>query len=165
MPPAPPVVVAPPAPTPPPKPVVTPPVVIPPVATVQKQVKARVQEVRCARIDSAIKAKQIVQLRGFAGSASDLAKLESDLLTMPGVRRVDSKVTLYPWPQCEVFLNFADTLKTPRGLKAKVRGASAQAFAQEMLVASMSAWAPLSVPRSNVWPPNAKAVDRLRKGS
>ena len=129
VPPAPPVVVAPPAPTPPPKPVVTPPVVIPPVATVQKQVKARVQEVRCARIDSAIKAKQVVQLRGFAGSASDLAKLESDLLTMPGVRRVDSKVTLYPWPQCEVFLNFADTLKTPRGLKAKLRGASAQAFA------------------------------------
>jgi hypothetical protein len=122
----PPVVVAPP---PTPKPVIPPPVVVPPVATVQKQVTARVQEVRCARIDSSINSKQVVQLRGFAGSASDLAKLESDLLIMPGVRRVDSKVMLYPWPQCEVFLNFADALKTPRGLKAKLRGASAHAFA------------------------------------
>ena len=129
----PPVVVAPPAPvphpTPPPKPVVTPPVAVPPVATVQAQVAARAGEVRCARIDTKVGTNRIAQLRGFAGSAADLAKLEADVAALPGVRRVDSKVTLYPWPQCEVFLNFAGPLKTPRGLAAKLRGASARTFA------------------------------------
>jgi len=152
-PPAPPVVVAPPAPTPPPVvvtppppaptppgPVVTPtpvppaptppprPVVTPPVPVVQAQIEARLREVACARIEGRIGANRVVQLRGFAGSASDLAKLRSDLLALPGVRKVEGNVTLYPWPQCEVFLNFADALKDRRGLAASLRGASGRTF-------------------------------------
>ena len=41
------------------------------------------------------------------------------------MRSVDADVTLYPWPQCEVFLNFADALKNKRGLAARLRGTSA----------------------------------------
>ena len=104
------------------------PVVVPPVATVQSQIADRVREVACARIEGKIGANRIVQLRGFAGSANDLAKLRTDLSALPGVRRVDSNVTLYPWPQCEVMLNFANELKNPRGLAAKLRGASARVF-------------------------------------
>jgi hypothetical protein len=104
-------------------------VVTPPIASLQAQIAARAREVACARIDAKIGADRVVQLRGFAGSARDLAALQSDLLGMSGVRRVDARVTLYPWPQCEVFLNFADALKTPRGLNVKLRGASARAFA------------------------------------
>lgn len=132
--PPPPVVVAPPPPAPPPPVVVAPPspqpkpVVIPPVASVQKQVAARTRELQCARVNAKVGADRVVQLRGFAGYAKELAKLETDVAAMPGVRRVDSKITLYPWPQCEVFLNFADALKTPRGLNAKLRGASARNF-------------------------------------
>ena len=123
-PPAPPVVVAPPAPTPPPpRPVVT-----PPVATVQAQIEARLREVACARIEGRISAKRVVQLRGFAGSANDVAKLRTDLLALPGVRKVEANVTLYPWPQCEVFLDFADALKDRRGLAATLRGASGRTF-------------------------------------
>ena len=123
-PPAPPVVVAPPAPTPPPpRPVVT-----PPVATVQAQIEARLREVACARIEGRISAKRAVQLRGFAGSANDVAKLRTDLLALPGVRKVEANVTLYPWPQCEVFLDFADALKDRRGLAATLRGASGRTF-------------------------------------
>jgi hypothetical protein len=126
-----PVVVAPPAPKPKPKPkprpVVKPqppkPVVMPAIAAVQAQVTARLREVRCARLESTLGADRVVRLQGFAGSADDLAKLEADLRDMPGVRRVDANVTLYPWPQCEVFLNFADALKAPRGLAASFAGA------------------------------------------
>ena len=122
-PPAPPVVVAPPAPTPAPRPVVT-----PPVAAVQAQIETRLREVACARIEGRISGNRVVQLRGFAGSANDLAKLRTDLLALPGVRRVEANVTLYPWPQCEVFLNFADALKDRRGLAATLRGASGRTF-------------------------------------
>jgi hypothetical protein len=34
-------------------------------------------------------------------------------------------VAVHPWPQCEVFLNFADALGGPGGLSAQLRGASA----------------------------------------
>jgi hypothetical protein len=123
-PPGPPVVVAPPAPTPPPpRPVVT-----PPVAMVQVQIETRVREVACARIEGKISANRVVQLRGFAGSASDLAKLRTDLLALLGVRKVEANITLYPWPQCEVFLNFAEALKNRQGLAASLRGASARTF-------------------------------------
>jgi hypothetical protein len=118
-----------PAPQPTPKPVVTPPVVIPSVATVQKNVAARAGELRCARIDAKVGSDRTAQIRGFAGYATEVSKLEADLAAMPGVKRVDSKITLYPWPQCEVFLNFADGLKTPRGLAAKLRGNSKGNFA------------------------------------
>ncbi len=122
-PPAPPVVVAPPAPTPPPRPVV-----MPPVAKVQTQIDARLRELACARIEGRISANRVVQLRGFAGSANELARLRTDLLALPGVSKVEANVTLYPWPQCEVFLNFADALKNRRGLAATLRGASARTF-------------------------------------
>jgi hypothetical protein len=115
--------VAPPAPTPAPRPVVT-----PPVAAVQAQIETRLREMACARIEGRISGNRVVQLRGFAGSANDLAKLRTDLLALPGVRRVEAKVTLYPWPQCEVFLNFADALKDRRGLAATLRGASGRTF-------------------------------------
>ena len=121
--PAPPVVVTPPMPPQPPKPVVT-----PPVATVQSQIETRLREVACARIDGKLSTKRIVQLRGFAGSANDIAKLQADLGALPGVRGVESNITLRPWPQCEVFLNFANELKTPRGLAANLRGATARVF-------------------------------------
>jgi hypothetical protein len=123
----PPVVIAPPTPPTPPQPAPKP-VVVPPVATVQSQIADRIKQVACARIDGKIGANRAVQLRGFAVSANDRAKLRADLSALPGVRRVDSTVTLYPWPQCEVMLNFANELKIPRGLAAKLRGASARAF-------------------------------------
>jgi hypothetical protein len=134
-----PVVVAPPIPKPPAPVVITPPtpqpapqppepVVLPPVAKVQTEIAARLRTVECAKLDGKLGANRVVQLRGFAGSANDLAKLQADLAAMPGVRKVESNVTLYPWPQCEVLLNFANELKTPRGLAAHLRGASARAF-------------------------------------
>ena len=121
----PPVVVAPPVP-PQPAPQPPKPVVTPPVVTVQKQIDTRVREVECARIDGKLSVKRIVQLRGFAGAAKDIEKLQADLGAMPGVRGVESNITLRPWPQCEVFLNFANELKTPRGLAASLRGATAR---------------------------------------
>ncbi len=129
-----PVVVAPPAPIPPaptpPQPVPRPPepVVMPPVATVRTAITARLRDVQCAKIDARVGANRIVQLRGFAGSADDLAKLNADLQAMRGVSKVVSFVALYPWPQCEVFLNFANELNNPRGLAAKLRGGSARVF-------------------------------------
>jgi C1A family cysteine protease len=126
-----PVVIAPPSPTPPPpQPVPQPPkpVVIPPVAMLQTEIAARVREVECSKIDVKVGTNRVVQLRGFVGSANDLAKLNADLAAMPGVRKVESNVTLYPWPQCEVFLNFANELKNPRGIAATLRGNSARLF-------------------------------------
>jgi hypothetical protein len=127
MPPAPPVVVAPPAPKPVPQPK---PVIAPPLATVRMQVQARLRELACARVEGQIDASRMLQLRGFAGSMDDLAKLQTELKAMPGVRGVESNVSVYPWPQCEVFLNFADALKQKRGLGARLRGASAGVFTE-----------------------------------
>ncbi|MCX7143184.1 MAG: C1 family peptidase, partial [Proteobacteria bacterium] len=101
--PAPPVIVAPPSPQPVPSPK---PPVTPSVAMVQKQLEARLREMACARVEGRIDAARTVRVSGFAGSAGDLGKLRSDLQAMQGVRRVESSVTVYPWPQCEVFLNF-----------------------------------------------------------
>ncbi len=124
-----PVVVAPPAPPAPPAPQPPKPVVVLPVATVQTQIDARLGEVSCARLDGKIGADRIVRLRGFLGGANDLAKLQTDLAALSGVRKVDANVSLYPWPQCEVYLNFADVLKARRGLAVGLRGASARGFA------------------------------------
>ena len=136
-PPEPPVVVAPPVPTPGPAPVVISPrpqppqpVVTPPVAGVQARISARLNAVPCARIDGQIGADRVVRLRGFAGSADELATLRKDLSALPGVLRVEASVTLYPWPQCEVFLNFADALKDRRGLNVNLGAAAASVFAE-----------------------------------
>jgi hypothetical protein len=151
-----PVVVAPPAPKPPvitppapppPKPVVTPtpqppkPIVmappkpepapvalVPAIAAVQKQVTARLSDVTCSRLEGSISAERAVRLRGFAGSADDLAKLQADLLAMPGVRRVESEARLYPWPQCEVFLNFSQALAERTGTTVRLGGGDGSRF-------------------------------------
>ena len=142
-----PVVIAPPKPAPvvvvpPPKPVVavapppvpTPtPIVIPPVATVQSQVAARARELQCAKVESSVSPDRTARVRGFAGSASDLDKLRADLTAMRGVNRVETDVRVYPWPQCEVYLNFADALATQRGLNAAVRGGNTNLSAGDSL--------------------------------
>ena len=139
--PAPPVVITPPAPapkpvvvTPPgpaPKPVVVrppapqPKPVVPPVRTLQAEAIQRLNAVKCSRLTGSVGNDRVVHVRGFAGSAQDLAKAEEDMRAMPGVRAVDSAaVAIYRWPQCEVFLDFADALKTPRGLSIALPQAS-----------------------------------------
>jgi hypothetical protein len=133
------VVVVPPTPTPvppkpvvvvPPKPVPPAPVVVPPVANVQAQLAQRLRQVQCARIDGTVGADRVVHLRGFGGSADELAKLNDELRAMPGVNRVDANVTLHAWPQCEVYLNFADALSQPRAMSAQARGAAGAAFTE-----------------------------------
>lgn len=147
VPPPPPVVVTPPSPPPPPEPVVKPkpvppppPVVVtpppappapgpvakpepaPPVATVRARIAARLRDVSCARLENRMGADRVARISGFAGARDDLEKLRADVAAMPGVRRVETNVTLYPWPQCEVYLNFAGALGTKRGLAATLRG-------------------------------------------
>ena len=135
-----PVVVAPPKPAPvvvvtppsPPKPAPTP-TVIPPVATVQSQVAARARELQCARVESSVSPDRTARVRGFAGSASDVDKLRADLTAMRGVNRVETDVRVYPWPQCEVYLNFADALAAQRGLNAAIRGGNTNLSAGDSL--------------------------------
>lgn len=115
-----PVVVAPPKPVPAPAP--------PPVATVQKQIAARLNEVSCARLEGTVSADRTVRVRGFAGDADELAKLREDLLAMPGVRRVESEATLRPWPQCEVYLSFAEALAEGKSSSVRLRGGNADVF-------------------------------------
>jgi len=122
------VVVAPPVPAPQPSPPPKP-VVVPPLAVVQAQIDARLRDVGCARLEGRLAANRTVRLRGFVGAAGDLAKLQADLAALPGIGKIDADVALYPWPQCEVYLNFAGVLKDRRGLAAGLRGASAKAFA------------------------------------
>jgi hypothetical protein len=126
-PPAPVVIAPPPRPVPPPPAPRPRPDVLPPVAAVQAQITARLRAPGCGRIEGRIDANRVVRLRGFTGSADELAKASADIGALAGVRRVDTQVALYPWPQCEVFLNFAGALKTPRGMAATLRGAGARA--------------------------------------
>lgn len=136
-PPAPVVVITPPAPTPTPTPpvVVIPvpppppaPVVIPLLAATREAVAARLNQVSCARIESALATDRIVHLSGFVGSAEDMEKLRADVQSMPGVRDVDANVVLRPWPQCEVYLSFDQALSVHKGLDVKLLGASGDVF-------------------------------------
>ena len=120
-----PVVIIPPAPIPPKPVVVIPPVVIP---ASKADIVARAQRVACSRIESTFAADRIVHLSGFAGSAEDIAKLRSDLQSLPGVRGVEGDVALHPWPQCEVYLSFEQAMGIHKGLGVHLLGASGQAF-------------------------------------
>ncbi len=129
VPPAP--VVVPPAPViVPPAPVVVPPapVVIPTLAGTRDAVVARVNQMPCAAIESRLSSNRVVSLSGFAGSEQDMATLRTDLQSMPGVKGVSENVTLHPWPQCEVYLSFAEALGVHKGLEIKLLGASDQVF-------------------------------------
>lgn len=120
---APPPVVKPPPPIP--QPVVAvqpPPPVIPPVATVRSQVASHAQQLQCAKVESSVSSDRTARVRGFAGFAGEVDKLRADLAATPGVNRVETDVRVYPWPQCEVYLNFAGALASQRGLNAAVRG-------------------------------------------
>jgi hypothetical protein len=99
---------------------------VPPVRTVQAEAIERLNAVKCSRLTGSVGNDRVVHVRGFAGSAQDLAKAEHDLRAMSGVRAVDSAVTIYQWPQCEVFLDFADALKMPRGLSIALPEAPAR---------------------------------------
>jgi hypothetical protein len=102
--------------------VVPPAQVIPPVSFVQQQGAARARELSCSRVESSVSPERAVRLRGFAGSVDELARLQTALRVMPGVASVDTDVRIYPWPQCEVFLNFADALSVRGGVAAALRG-------------------------------------------
>jgi hypothetical protein len=104
--------------------------VTPPIAAVHTQVAARLREVRCAKLESTITNDRTVRIQGFAGSDQDVARLRSDVAQIAGVRNVNANVTVYPWPQCEVFLNFADALRTPHGLSATLVGVPARVLTE-----------------------------------
>ena len=123
-------------PPPAPKPVVAvqpPPPEIPPVATVRSQVASQAQQLQCAKVESSVSSDRTARVRGFAGFAGEVDKLRADLAAMPGVNRVETDVRVYPWPQCEVYLNFAGALASQRGLNAAVRGGSTTLSAGDSL--------------------------------
>lgn len=129
-----PVVVAPPPSVvaPPPAPVAIVPPPLKPAAALsaeelQRRADRSVQRLSCARVEARVSPDRSIRLSGFAGSDAELAKLRQDLRALPGAERVEGEITVHPWPQCEVFLNFADALGSGRGLSAQLRGASAGA--------------------------------------
>ncbi len=127
--PAPIVVVEPPKPVPAPIVVVEPP--RPPAPGLEQTrtaVESLVKRVGCARIDATLTALRSVKLTGFIGSVDDLNALKVSLAAVPGVNQVDADLKLRPWPQCEVFLNFADTLATPKGLSIHLAGGQGPDF-------------------------------------
>ena len=127
--PAPIVVVEPPKPVPAPIVVVEPP--RPPAPGLEQTriaVESLVKRVGCARIDATLTALRSVKLTGFIGSVDDLNALKVSLAAVPGVNQVDADLKLRPWPQCEVFLNFADTLATPNWISIHLAGGQGPDF-------------------------------------
>lgn len=153
--PAPPVVAPAPSPSPPPDPVVIapPPIVkpepsLPPVPIVvipppikpaaplnadelRRRVDRSVQRLSCARVEAHVSPERTIRLRGFAGSEAEVSTLGREIRALPGAGALDSDISVYPWPQCEVFLNFADALGGSRGLSAQLRGATGGAAFRE----------------------------------
>jgi len=119
----PPVVVAPPPPVvkPPPAPV---PVVS--AAELAKLVTERAARTPCSKLEASVSPERAVGVRGFTGAIGDLAALRRDLLAMPGVKAVETKIDLFPWPQCEVLLNFARPLAASGAPRVELRGATAK---------------------------------------
>lgn len=125
-----PVVVAPlqpPAPQVPPAPVV----VVPPPASgpvsrprelIANYASLRAGQLSCASVQSSVSADNTVRLEGFAGSAAEVEALKAELAAIPGVKGVEASVSIRPWPQCEVFMNFAGVIGAADTVKAHVRG-------------------------------------------
>jgi hypothetical protein len=95
-------------------------------AEIDKLVSERVAQTPCARLEASVSPDRAISVRGFAGGADELAGLRKDLLALQGVKTVDAKVDLYPWPQCEVLLNFAQPLAAAATPQVQLRGAAAK---------------------------------------
>jgi hypothetical protein len=63
-----------------------------------------------------------VRFTGFVGAADDRERLRRAAAALPGVGRVEADITLRPWPQCEVYLSFAEALAA-QGVRAALRDA------------------------------------------
>jgi hypothetical protein len=112
---------------PPPPPVVKPPpapVVVVSAAELSKLVTERVAQTPCSKLEGSVSPERAVSVRGFTGAVGDVAALRRDLAALPGVKTVDAKIDLYPWPQCEVLLNFAQPLAAAATPQVQLRGAA-----------------------------------------
>ncbi|MCX7176051.1 MAG: DUF4384 domain-containing protein [Proteobacteria bacterium] len=132
-------VVVPPPPKPPTPIIITPTpqppvIVIPPrrveptLEEIHKAVTSLVKQIPCSRIDASLGVDLSVGLAGFIGSDAELEKLQGELSSLNGVKQVSSNVSVRPWPQCEVLLNFAAPLSVEKGLKVRLGGASRDEF-------------------------------------
>ena len=116
-----PVLVVPPAPKP---------IPIPSIVELSAQINALVNKVQCSKIDANLTPERVVKLTGFLGGKSDLQELQKSIGALPSVKRVDSDLKVRPWPQCEVYLNFAETMATPQGLSIALKGGKGSDFTE-----------------------------------
>ena len=115
------------APVVPPTPIVPPKVFVtktkpPTLAETRALVAARVSQAACAKIDATVANDRSIQLSGFIGEAKDLNNLRADLAALEGVTQVTGDPELRPWPQCEISINFAETLAVRKGLTIALKG-------------------------------------------
>lgn len=116
VPPVAPVVVAPPMPAPAPGPASR------PRELIANYASLRAGQLSCASVQSSVSADNTVRLEGFAGSGAEVEALKAELGAIPGVKGVEASVSIRPWPQCEVYMNFAGVIGAPDAVKAHVRG-------------------------------------------
>lgn len=123
------VVAATPTPVPVPVVVVEPPKPpIPEMAQTRAAVTSLVKAVPCSRIDATVTDQRSVRLAGFIGGRDELNTLKASLSALPGVTGVDNNLKMRPWPQCEVLLNFAETMSAPQGLSISLAGGGGPEF-------------------------------------
>ncbi|WP_176050958.1 C1 family peptidase [Burkholderia sp. BCC1644] len=91
-------------------------------------IRRRVDKLQCAHVDAGVAADRSVALTGFVGSQGDLDALLKAVAAMPDAGHVDNRVTVHPWPQCEVYLSFDQGLRHAGGLDVKAVGHPAEHY-------------------------------------
>ena len=85
-----------------------------------KKIEILIAGVDCARIESTVDNWGIVHLSGFIGKQELLSKLISTILSLRGIRNVESSVRVTPWPLCEAYLAMDPVSKTNKKISASI---------------------------------------------
>ncbi|MBU3580454.1 BON domain-containing protein [Polynucleobacter sp. AP-Capit-er-40B-B4] len=81
--------------------VVTPPVVVLTSSEIEQKINQASDALPCSRIRTNVSDSGVVTMTGFVRDAPDLKQLVAKANSIPGVKSVNSKINITPWPTCE----------------------------------------------------------------
>jgi len=103
------------------KPVVVAPVVVPLTSLeIQQKIVQMGEILQCSRIKVDVSDSGVVTMTGFVKDSADLRRLKSEANAISGVRFVDSKININPWPTCEANQTIGDANVNTSEVKVEI---------------------------------------------
>ena len=125
-----------PAPVPAPAPAPAPaPVPVPPSKVeIQSNVSEIIAQAECGKLKATVGNGGSVTLDGFIGDADRLRNLSERVRAVKGVTKVETRVRMAPWPQCEAYLTLEQLRAEPKVLSAQIPGNPSNILKKDDLV-------------------------------